>query len=297
MVSITKRTVQGKIYHYLSYSYKENDKVLVIEKSIGREIPSVEILEKIKEEFICDIVVKRWIPFIDDFNEKYNKKLEEQPKILKTKNLKDFGVRFTHHSNKIEGSTLTLREVAAAINEKDVIIKKPVYEINEAQLHMKCYEDMVSTTSELSLELIIKWHEILFSLHIDRSNLAGIVRKGDIYIQGSKHVPPTYPQPLLDDLFWWYNEKKDKIHPVLLACLMHYRFEFIHPFSDGNGRMGRLLMNYILFKNNYLMFNIPAKIKLSYYHALERSDLSEDEMHFVGWFFRTYIKSFEDIII
>lgn len=296
MVSITKRIVQGKTYYYLSYSYRENDRVRVIEKSIGRKYPSVEILEKRKEEFISEIVAKRWIPFIDNFKEKYNEKLKKQPKFLKTKNLMEFGVRFTHHSNKIEGSTLTLREVAIAIYEKDIIIKKPINDINEAQLHMRCFEDLVSTNSELSLELIIKWHEIFYSLHIDRSNLAGIIRKGDIYIKGSKHIPPTSPQPFLDDLFNWYELNKDKIHPVLLACLMHYRFEFIHPFGDGNGRMGRLLMNYILFKNNYPMFNIPAKIRISYYHALERSDLSEDEMHFVGWFFRNYIKSFEGII-
>ena len=68
MVSITKRTVQGKIYHYLSYSYRENDKVQVIEKCIGRKVPLVEILEKRKEEFISKIVAKRWIHYIDIFN-------------------------------------------------------------------------------------------------------------------------------------------------------------------------------------------------------------------------------------
>jgi len=71
----------------------------------------------------------------------------------------------------------------------------------------------------------------------------------------------------------------------------------IHPFYDGNGRMSRLIMNYILYKNNYPMFNISADIRKTYYRALEKAqlgfDLKGDEMIFVGWFFKKYINEWK----
>ena len=72
---------------------------------------------------------------------------------------------------------------------------------------------------------------------------------------------------------------------------MHFRFVSIHPFYDGNGRMTRLLTNYILFKNNYPMFNIEPNIRKSYYSTLEACNLKNDEMHFVNWFFKNYIEA------
>ena len=291
MVSIVKRKIQEKVYYYLSYSYREGNKVKLIEKSLGKEIPSEDELIQLKEDLIRTIVKERWELTIEELKKGYSQKLREIPKFSKAERLKEFGIRFTYHSNKIEGSTLTLREVALAINEKEIRINKSVNDINEAQLHMLCYEDMIATKEDLTLDLVRKWHETLFSLHVNRSKLAGIIRKDPILISGSKHIPPISPQPLLDDLFEWYNNNKGRVYSVLLACFMHYRFEFIHPFNDGNGRMGRFIMNYILFKNKYPMFDINSKIRTSYYNALEKSDISNDEMFFVSWFFKNYIKS------
>lgn len=292
MVSIITRRVRGITYYYLSYSYREENKVKLIEKEIGREIP--QDLSLIKEELIKEVVAKRWIEYIDQKKANYVQKLSNLPDIVKAKNLKDFGIRFTHNTNKIEGSTLTLREVALSINEPEVRINKPVSDINEAQCHMLAYEDMINNPSELTLDLILKWHEILFSLHPNRNNFAGIIRKDQIYISGSDYVPPLggiVCENLLKELFQWYGKNQNSVHPVLLAFLMHFRFVSIHPFLDGNGRMARLLMNYILYKNICPMFDIPAEIRKSYYTALEKANLKEDEMFFVGWFFKNYIKS------
>ena len=171
----------------------------------------------------------------------------------------------------------------------------PFYDIVEANLHMKIYENIINfkTPIYLSMETVKDWHRTLFSLHPLRNNFAGLIRKGRIYISGSNYVPPPggiVCERLVNELFEWYTKNVYSIHPALLACLMHFYFVSIHPFDDGNGRMCRLIMNYILFKNNYPMFDLPYRIRKSYYNALEKSNIKEDDMIFVGWFFKNYLK-------
>ena len=289
MVSIITKKVKGNEYYFLVHSYREGGKVKQIQKSLGKQIPTNLVL--IKEEFISEVVLKRWIPIIESYKEKYLARIKKIPDLVRDKEFRQFGIRFTYSSGKIEGSTLTLREVALAVDEPEVPINKPTNDINEAQLHMKCYEDLIQTKEELTQKLIQKWHSTLFSLHYDRDIIAGEIRELEVKIRGSKYIPPP-PEKVqiqLKELFGWYNHNKKKIHPVLIACIMHFRFVSIHPFYDGNGRMTRLLTNYILFKNNYPMFNIEANIRKSYYNALENTNLKNDEMHFVNWFFKNYI--------
>lgn len=294
MVILKRKNIKGKDYYYLVYNYRDGSNILTIDKEVGRELP--ENIEEIKENFLTTIVTKRWIKKIEDLKQVYNEKVDALPDFIKIKHLKEFGIRFTHNTNKIEGSTLTLREVDLVINEPEIPINRPTDDIVEAKLHMQCYEEMVNKidTTELTMDVILKWHKILFSLHPNRANFAGLIRRGQIFIRGSNYVPPPGGigcETLLEQLFNWYNQSINIIHPVLLACLMHFRFVSIHPFDDGNGRISRLLMNFILLKKKYPMFDIPAQIRKSYYNALERANLKGDEMNFVGWFFKNYLKS------
>lgn len=291
MVSIITKKVKGNEYYFLVHSYREGGKVKQIQKSLGKQIPTN--LDVIKEEFIAKVVHKRWIPSIERYKEKYLARIKKIPDLVRYKDFRQFGIRFTYSSGKIEGSTLTLREVALVVDEPEVPINKPTNDINEAQLHMKCYEDLIQTKEELTLKLIQKWHNKLFSLHYNQEIIAGEIRELEVKIRGSQYIPPPPEevQSLLKELFEWFNRNKKRLHPVLVASIMHFRFVSIHPFYDGNGRMTRLLTNYILFKNNYPMFNIEASIRKSYYSALEKTNLKNDEMHFVNWFFKNYIEA------
>ncbi len=300
MVSVIKRKIEGKEYYSLQYSYRENRNIRNLYKEIGKEIP--EDIEDIKEKFIEEILNKRWNQSIEEIKEKYSSKLDKLPKYRKLEFLKSFGIRFTYHTNKIEGSTLTHREVALVVDEPDVPINKSTNDIVEAKLHWDLYNEFTKNLEDsgLSLEKTLEWHGKLFSLHPNRNNFAGMIRQDKAFISGSNYVPPLggfVCEELLDLLFKWYNEKKQSMDPVLLACLMHFRFVSIHPFSDGNGRISRLVMNYILYKNNYPMFDIPFIIRKYYYNALERANLKEDDMIFVGWFFRNYLKYTQDLKI
>ncbi|MFX1238593.1 MAG: hypothetical protein ACFE8P_12845, partial [Promethearchaeota archaeon] len=132
MVSITKRKIGKNLYYSLQYSYRDKGKVKNLYKEIGKEIPSD--IERIKDEFIEEIATKRWIQTIDQKRKFYVSKINKLSDFLKMEHLREFGIRFTYHSNKIEGSTLTLREVALAVNEPNVPINKSTYDIIEAKL-------------------------------------------------------------------------------------------------------------------------------------------------------------------
>ena len=110
-------------------------------------------------------------------------------------------------------------------------------------------------------------------------------------IIGSLHKPPTFEKiPLLMvELIEWYNKKKNYYYPVFLAGLFHLKFSIIHPFVDGNGRISRLIMNYILHKNGYPMLNIKYNQRRGYYSSLENSSIKDqNEMHFINWYMRRY---------
>lgn len=292
MATIIKRNVNGKEYYFLSYSYREGKKVLKIEKYLGAKVPPDDDLVKSWDDFSYEIVRKRWIPIIQKITQKYQKRLNSMPLSIRAKELRNFGIRFTHHSTKIEGSNLSLRDVQIVVDNGILPKNKNVADVIETKAHMKLYEDMIATTKKLSTELICKWHKELFQL--TDHNTAGIIRNYPVSIKGSNTSLPMSKieiDMLLKDLFDWYKNS-GKLHPVFVASVMHYRFVSIHPFGDGNGRLTRLITNYILHKNDYPMFDIDAKIRYQYYNALEKADMAfATEFPFIQWFFKNYIKA------
>ncbi|MDP1729129.1 MAG: Fic family protein, partial [archaeon] len=122
---------------------------------------------------------------------------------------------------------------------------------------------------------------------------AGKIREHGVQISLSKFIPPTPVelQTLLKEFFDWYNQNKNKISPVELAALVHLKFVTIHPFSDGNGRISRLMMNFVLNKFGFPMLDIPYTKRSGYYNSLERSQVKNDEHIFVQWFFKKFIES------
>ena len=124
------------------------------------------------------------------------------------------------------------------------------------------------------------------------------IRNHQVAISRSKFMPPM-PAELdieLKDFFEWYNKNKDKLNPIELAALVHLKFVTIHPFSDGNGRISRLMMNFVLHKYGYPMLDIPYVKRSSYYTALERSQVKKDVSPFLNWFFRRYIQEYQKLL-
>ncbi|MDE1874376.1 MAG: Fic family protein [Candidatus Micrarchaeota archaeon] len=166
---------------------------------------------------------------------------------------------------------------------------KPVRDIKEAEAHRNVFYQMLHMKGDLALDALMDWHRKLFAE--TKPGIAGSLRSYQVYISGSRHVPPVHSnlRSLVSDFFKWYHEEEHTENAVELAARAHMRFETIHPFGDGNGRVGRLIMNFILHRAGYPMMNIRYTGRRSYYNALERSNIKDDENVFVQWFFKRYL--------
>lgn len=291
MVSIKKKHISNKTYHYLQHTYRKDGKVHYKEKYLGEKIP--KNIVKIQQDFLKEIYEELYYDKFDKIKENFNKERRKIPDSIHKKELENFAVKFTYSTNKIEGSTLTLRETAMLLEKGITPSRRPIEDIKETELHRKVFYDMLKYKQKITLVTVLHWHKELF--HQTKVDSAGRVRSYSVSISGSRFVPPYAIELdiLLREFFEWFNQNKNKLHPVHLAALVHLKFVTIHPFGDGNGRISRLLMNYVLNKNNYPMIVIYYKDRNSYYNALERSQTSKNEEIFTTWFFKRYLKEFD----
>ncbi|MBO5163841.1 MAG: Fic family protein [Ruminococcus sp.] len=183
----------------------------------------------------------------------------------------EFVINNTYHSNAIEGSTLTLRETALILQEGVTIAEKPIKEHLEAIGHKDAFDyvmELTDSKTALSERVIKDIHSLV--LMADREN-KGIYRRVPVMIMGSEHTPPQpflIPE-LMAELVLDYNEKYGAADIIELASELHLRFESIHPFIDGNGRTGRLLLNFELMKCGLLPVNIKFTDRVKYYDSFD----------------------------
>jgi len=288
MVNLRKKTIGKKTYYYLEHTYRVGNSVRKKETYLGDKVP--ENLDAVKKDFLDDVYKERWYPLLDKLREAYSKESKSMPKSVLEKELRAFSIKFTYDTNRIEGSTLTLRETADLLERGITPKEKPLSDAKEAEAHEKLFYEMLDWKKDISIQIVLYWHQRL--LESTKPDIAGKLRQYQVAISGSKFMPPSPVEvyPMLEDFLKWYMKSRDGIHPVELAALVHLKFVTIHPFGDGNGRISRLLMNFVLNKRGFPMLNIPYAKRASYYHALERSQTTKNDDIFVQWFFRRYIK-------
>jgi Fic family protein len=294
MVSIKKKIRGKKTYYYLEHSIRRGKKVKKREKYIGNKLPGN--IEKLKSDFLYDIFQELWYPSFDKIKSKYQKEQKIMPKVAKDKELETFMIRFTYDTQRIEGSTLTLRETADLLEREITPKTKPLNDVKEAEAHKKVFYEMLNFKKDLNLQTILYWHKMLFDS--SKPDIAGKIRQHQVAISGSKFMPPFPAEiyPLIMEFLRWYNRNKNKFHPVVMAALVHLKFVTIHPFADGNGRISRIMMNFVLNKNKFPMMNIQYGNRTSYYNALERTQISKDESKFLLWYFKSYVKGFKSYL-
>lgn len=289
MVSIGKKIVKSKTYYYLEHSYREGKKIQKKSIYLGNKIP--KDIEKIKKKFLDDISRKTWQVDVEKIRKNYSKNQRAMPRSIKEKELENFAINFTYDTQRIEGSALTRKETADLLERGIAPKNKPMRDAQEAEAHRDLFFEIIDSKKDLSLHEIQDWHWKLFNK--TKKDIAGKIRNYQVAIRGSKFMAPSPVEvfPMLTEFFQWYN--KNKLHPVELAALAHLKFVTIHPFGDGNGRISRLIMNFILNKKKYPMLDIPYEGRNSYYNALEKSQANKEDRTFLQWFIKRYIKEYK----
>jgi Fic family protein len=199
---------------------------------------------------------------------------------------KYFDVELTYNSNAIEGNTLTITETKVILEEGLTIGRgKSLREHLEVINHKEAIDyidDIVSKNISISERVIKDLHYIILK-SIDNKN-AGEYRKTNVLISGSEHRPVEYflIHERMEELINWYSENKDKLHPIHLAAEFHFKYVYIHPFIDGNGRTARLLMNLILMSKGYPITVIKTENRDIYMKALEKASTQGELSEFLN---------------
>jgi len=291
MVELKKIKKGNKKYYYLAHSYREGKSIKKKQTYLGNSIP--KDIEDRKKKFIKEFYAEKFLKKIDNIKKNFNAKYSPMPKSAKEKSKDNFAIKFTYNSQKIEGSTLTLKETANLLENGISPGSKPLRDSKEAEAHKKVFFKMLDYEKNMNLQTVLKWHKDL--MQTTHEDISGKIRNHDVVIAQSKFKPPMHLELefLLKEFFDWYTKEKKNIHPVELAALVHLKFVTIHPFSDGNGRISRLMMNFILKDNSFPLLDIQYIKRTGYYNALERSNLKNDDGIFTQWFFRRYLAEYK----
>lgn len=211
---------------------------------------------------------------------------------------KENRIKTIHSSLSIEGNTLTEEQITALIENKRII--GPEKDINEVLNAIIVYNQLDSFDPKSS-KSFLKAHEILMKGLVPEN---GKYRKKGVGIMAGDRIahmaPPAENVPhLMNDLFSYLKASKEI--SLIKSCVFHYEMEFIHPFIDGNGRMGRLWQTLILMKEypvfEYIPFeNIIHKTQSNYYHALSQSDKSGNSTPFIEYMLNVIDDSLYNIL-
>ena len=190
-------------------------------------------------------------------------------------------VEMVYSSNAIEGNSLTLRETQLVLEQGITVGGKPLSDHLDA-VHLSNAWMRTKTLSELHAPVteaeLLDLHALVMG---GDDPQAGRYRAVPVFIKGAKHVPPnaaTVPE-LMSRLF---SGSAIDTHPVALSARWHYQIAAVHPFTDGNGRTARLIMNLMLMRAGYPPLRIQPLERLAYYEALDRSSM-EDPSPFERW--------------
>ena len=274
---VIKRKKGKKEYFYLQHSFRKGGKVVTKEKYLGIKIP--KNIEKIKTDFKKQFQ-KDLYKKLESVKKNFQKEWKKLPNSIKEKEKEEISIAFTYNTNAIEGSTITLEEAREIIHDK-IAPNKSLREIKETEAHSKVFLKMLNKEEKITNSLLLQWHREIFGE--TKSDIAGGYR--DYLVRIGTYIAPDWQEikSLMNNLIKFIIKNKN-INPVELSARTHYKFESIHPFGDGNGRIGRLIMNHILWHSGYPMLIIEYKKRKSYYRAFHK-----EEDGFVKYFIRRYL--------
>ena len=230
------------------------------------------------------VIASEVLPLLLKINALKNELDSKRPLTVgETQRLRDeFMIDFTYNSNAIEGNTLTLQETAMVL-EGMTIDKKPLKDHLEAVGHRDAflYVEKIAKDTKIT-EAVIKDIHSLVLMH--RAEDRGVFRRIPVTIMGAytKPVQPYLIEPKLTALLTENETRKKKMHPIERIARFHLEFEGIHPFIDGNGRCGRLLLNLDLIQNGYPAINVKFADRKKYYNAFDEYYKNDDATEMIN---------------
>ncbi len=200
-----------------------------------------------------------------------------------------FEVEMTYNSNAIEGNTLTLKETYWVIKQGITVKGKPLKHHLEAKNHKEALDflyELIEQKSKITIsEHLIKTLHSLIIQEIDKE-IAGKYRSKDVFINGADHKPPSALEvpAKMNELVKWAGKNHKKMEIVEFSAILHHKFVHIHPFEDGNGRTGRLVMNIFLMKYGFPLVIIQKNDRQKYYRVLSMADNGDYKplVNFIG---------------
>ena len=274
------------VYFVKKISFMKN--LLVIKKHIGPDSSTIS-----KEKYILDHIselTNEELNFKVKFLDGVNEILSHNPHLAKEIELKsikisnyiegknceklldnEFATEFIFNSNNIEGSKIPpdkVREIIETGNTQH----KDKNEVKEVQNSILAYEYLKRKFKFNIISIKRLYHILTKGLQMDKNNPypKGFKKISNI-VGNSETTPPERVEQDLQNLFKWYTKNKNNLHPLILAFEFHRKYEFIHPFLDGNGRTGRLIMNKILMSSGYHPIIVYKDNKLTYFNSIEKS--------------------------
>ena len=300
MVYVYKKKVGDKIYYYLRASKRKGNKVMARDiaylgssieevkraleklpkyseqirkayKTISNFLESNRFMERVKvlklkqDPFLRDKLIG-----IEACKLHYDGVFKKSPVLTQKDLIKNFIIEFAFNTTSIEGNTIKLEEARELLEENLTPKNKTLREIYDLQNTERVIFKLLESKEELSHEQIIEVHKGLMQ-DID-ARIGYRTRDVRVIRSNFEATPAPYVKTDMDILLKWYRENKSKLHPFVLASIFHHKFEKIHPFFDGNGRTGRMILNYILMLNNYPLIIVHTKRRAKYLHALKAAD-------------------------
>lgn len=246
-------------------------------------------------------ITNRIVSYVASISEKIGRitllsDMEAKPHLRKNNRIKSI-----HSSLKIEANSLSLNQVRDVINGKLVLGEQK--EIQEVKNAYDTYEKILEL-DPYSIDDLKKFHGIMTRYIVEES---GDFRRGEEGVFNGEQCifmapPAQYVPQLMNELFGWMREAQTKVHPLVLSSVFHYEFVFIHPFSDGNGRMARLWHTAILSKWKPIFEYIPIesqveKFQEDYYDAIARCHVEGESTFFIEFMLSQIDKILDELSV
>jgi Fic family protein len=280
MVYHETRIVNGEKMNYLIDNQRFQKKWKKTSKFIGKGNLQKSEVNKLKSEFEIELKVnksyehlkKEQVLKVEQLKKEYNQGIKNLSEEEFVKFERTFFTELTYNSNAIEGNSMSLEETSLVVNENLSPEGKTLREVYEAKNHIRALEFIKNYTGEINELFVLKIHFLIMKDISER--FGGRYRENPVRVLGSDFkFPPSEKIPqLMKNLFYWYNKNKKKMHAFELAVIFSMKFVSIHPFIDGNGRVSRLLMNFILQKKKYPWINVYNRQRQKYLIAVRKAN-------------------------